>query len=484
MLNQATSQGNTEVRDKLVDCCTSNTSPSGISTLMLGLGSRKHLLQLSSELSLEDDDKLREALDEDTKSIQKCLNSFQEAILKSADDVHCILDLVQHVLDHTTNSGDTSLQRFIVKLCAACGRLPSSLSIEGVEKRGLYPIAHGGFGSIYKATYQSKPVALKRLRFTQEDSDEKRRITLGRLFREAVVWKNLHHSSILPFLGLDTGDTNSFPFELAMVSPWMENGTIMKYLEVHGATDLKIVTHLLEVARGLEYLHSMAVIHGDLRADNVLVDDDGQARLADFGLAFFADATARSTTRDGARRWMAPELLRPECVGLSTFQRTTASDIYSFACLCLELYTREYPFSDIKNAWTVDFKVIENERPRRPDIIPDQPWQLIRKCWAQKPQERLKMCEIIGRLKTMAALAAAGSSLNSPQEIYKPPVNLGTSQRDRRRTLSLFHTTKRETQNEGFLANASVSSFRACSQEPRRRRFFSLFSRPRTLISV
>ena len=68
---------------------------------------------------------------------------------------------------------------------------------------------------------------------------------------------------------------------------------------------------------------------------NVLIDDGEHAQLADFGLAIVTDATlgTTSTKRSGSSRWMAPELLDPQV----KFKRTHASDVYAFACLCIEV---------------------------------------------------------------------------------------------------------------------------------------------------
>lgn len=96
---------------------------------------------------------------------------------------------------------------------------------------------------------------------------------------------------------------------------------------------------MFEIAQGLAYLHSQDIIHGDLRGSNILVDDDWHVRLADFGLSVFSDATAATQTshRGGSVRWMSPELHLPQSCGLDTFQRTFASDVYSFAFVCVEV---------------------------------------------------------------------------------------------------------------------------------------------------
>lgn len=83
----------------------------------------------------------------------------------------------------------------------------------------------------------------------------------------------------------------------------------------------------------------MAENLSDLLKTNILVDDEWHIRLADFGLSNYTEATLATNTSNqhGAKRWMAPELLNPELFDVKRFQRTLQSDIYSFACICLEV---------------------------------------------------------------------------------------------------------------------------------------------------
>lgn len=75
---------------------------------------------------------------------------------------------------------------------------------------------------------------------------------------------------------------------------------------------------------------------------NILINDEWQACLADFGLTVASEATMATHTSNshGSTRWMAPELHDPESFGLDRFLRTPASDIYAFACVCLEVIPR------------------------------------------------------------------------------------------------------------------------------------------------
>ncbi|KAJ7239950.1 kinase-like domain-containing protein, partial [Mycena haematopus] len=203
--------------------------------------------------------------------------------------------------------------------------------------------------------------------------------------REALVWKELQHPHILPCLGIDK---DSFPSSLCLVSPWMENGTVMSYLEEHGHENVD--KFLYEIAQGLQYLHSRGIVHGDLRGTNILINEDWSACLADFGLSIFSDATRSMTSnRAGSPYWMAPELLDPDRFG-EKFARTPATDVYAFGCVCLELYTGRPPFASLPEPGAL-MKVLNGERPERPSGPPamsDQLWRHVTAYWSDKPMAR------------------------------------------------------------------------------------------------
>ncbi|KAF8174693.1 kinase-like domain-containing protein, partial [Mycena galopus ATCC 62051] len=203
--------------------------------------------------------------------------------------------------------------------------------------------------------------------------------------REALLWKDLHHPNILPFLGIDR---YSFPSFFCMVSPWMEHGTVINYLKTHGFSDVdKLLYH---IAQGLQYLHSRNIVHGDLRGANILIKEDCSACLADFGLSMLSDTTSlASTNRGGNSHWMAPELLDPPRFGLD-FLRTLATDVYAFGCVCFELYTERPPFASVSDV-TALLMVLNGERPERPPGPPamsDTLWKHVTEFWAESPIAR------------------------------------------------------------------------------------------------
>ncbi|KAJ6587596.1 kinase-like domain-containing protein, partial [Mycena vulgaris] len=228
-------------------------------------------------------------------------------------------------------------------------------------------------------------VALKHIRFFRKADEKDSRQVSVQLCREVLLWQRLRHPHIVPLIGVDT---ESFPFSLCMVSPWMKYGTVIRYLRERGTA--AVIFWIREIAQGLVFLHEENIVHGDLRGANILVDDNGHACLTDFGLAISVDAPHQEKEMAGSARWMAPEMIQPKSFGLEYFARTPASDIYAFGCVCLELYTGHQPFEDVESDTAVLFKVIAGDRPSKSTrkLIPDRVWDIVQKCWSHHFADR------------------------------------------------------------------------------------------------
>ncbi|KAJ7697232.1 kinase-like domain-containing protein [Mycena rosella] len=345
-----------------------------VSCLVYALKYRETLVQISSDLGVADDPQLKSALAEDKAAVADTLldvlyspGDEQAVLALEGDAAQSLLDIVQDTLDNAllqTREDTSKARRLIGKLAKKCDKLPSSLIIFGVTQRDEHPSFCGGFGDVFKAMYQGKPVALKHMRMFQSTNQRDMR---RKFCSEALVWQRLSHLYIVPLIGIDT---ESFPSSLCMVSPWMKNGTIIKYLSGVGKVSRQSTVNRLirEIAQGLAFLHDQKIVHGDLRGSNILVDDDGHACLTDFGLTVLSDATTTQTPNGaGSVAWMAPEMLNPTAFGLPNPARTAASDIYAFGCVCLELFTGFPPFHQaILYDASVILQVIEGIRPSRP----------------------------------------------------------------------------------------------------------------------
>ncbi|KAJ7266630.1 kinase-like domain-containing protein [Mycena rebaudengoi] len=252
------------------------------------------------------------------------------------------------------------------------------------------------FADIFLGKCKGQDVALKRLQVYRPEPNE-----ILKFSKEVLTWVRLEHIYVLPFLGLDKQSFEGYP--PCIITPYMRNGTLTEFVKNRRGTftDRRVDQLLFETAQGLAYLHSQNIIHGDLRGENVLIDSGEHAQLADFGLAVVTDATigTTKTTQRGSLRWMAPELLKPEV----EFKRTRASDVYAFACLCVEIYTGEHPFWNLHDV-TVLLQVVEQKRPPRPSSLgppdgtramSDDLWAIVEACWEHKPSDRPDMDEVL-----------------------------------------------------------------------------------------
>ncbi|CAL1702671.1 unnamed protein product [Somion occarium] len=296
-----------------------------------------------------------------------------------------------------------TLRRLLLQLSRASSRIPSSLYLNDVECEERDAIAGGGFADIFRATHQSKPVALKRLRtFRNQPQSAENHLNL---LREAMVWQQLVHPLILPFLGIDN---NTFSPYYCLVSPWMHQGNIIEYIKTdlsksNSSSECIPLGHwFAEIAEGLQYLHDQHIIHGDLRGANILMGADKRIRIADFGLARFAESSSASlgSQSGGAVRWLAPEVVQGS-------RASFMSDSYAFGCVWLEIYTLRHPMSEIPSDHQVYALKMRNVHPQWPKPTSEprmklqlDNWSFVRQCWEDLPSARpsaeslLKSCRV------------------------------------------------------------------------------------------
>jgi serine/threonine-protein kinase len=269
----------------------------------------------------------------------------------------------------------------------------------------LEEIGHGGMANVYRAVQSSigREVAIKVLppTFLQD------RTFLERFNREVKVIAHLKHPRILPVH--DFGEEGGLTY---IVMAYMEGGTLADRIR-HSQNGLPLdeVVRLVEqIAEGLDFAHRRGVIHRDFKPSNVLLDEEGNVYLADFGIAKVSEATAQLTGSGmvGTPHFMAPEM--SETTGV-----TPLVDIYALGVTLYQMLTGRVPY-DAPTPMGVLLahvaKPVPDARVLRPDL-PDGVQAVIERAMAKDPQGRYQSAhELASDLR--AAVAASG--LPAPAE--------------------------------------------------------------------
>lgn len=172
---------------------------------------------------------------------------------------------------------------------------------------------------------------------------------------------------------------------------------IMTLGSLHGAiqekasfilpVDIRIQV-MLDVIQGLEYLHGLNCIHGDVKSPNVLLTEDGgslRAKLSDFGFSHIRHRPDSTSIASAVSlKWAAPELFEKPAV------ITPSADIYSYGVVVWELLTLKQPFSDCSSSpVSIVTRVMAGERDAIPILgTPPTILEAIQACWVRSPGYR------------------------------------------------------------------------------------------------
>ncbi|CAL8471108.1 g10650 [Coccomyxa elongata] len=313
----------------------------------------------------------------------------------------------------------------------------NSIDADEVERGSL--LGRGSFGKVYHGWWRGGSVAIKIVPHEGELGEKVDALRESLLcsaiqhphivttYKVLTVQKGAHYqrmrqetipeggtvlSSPDGSSGAGTGNTGAS--RSPGVSNLMETWIIMEYCDL-GSLDSAIadgrfhdlesmLLRLLDVAMGMDYLHNLGILHTDLKPSNVLLkttaklqnDSTGcTAKLADFGLSrvLETNATHISTNTIGTIAYQPEEVLRDGHV-------TPASDVYSFAILLYEMYTRKHLFKGMMHS-QMFFKVFNGYRPPIPPGMPKGLQDLMTAAWSHNPAERPSYRSIVKMLQRL-----------------------------------------------------------------------------------
>ena len=251
---------------------------------------------------------------------------------------------------------------------------------------------------------------------------------LLRFMREARLMASLNNPHLVPIY--DTGESQVDGFNrYYIVMPFMEGGTLRARIRRSPLTLAEVCSCLQDIADALDYIHARGIIHRDIKASNVLLDDAGTCYLTDLGIArVVTDATQLTSTGNvlGTVDYLAPELFEPNR------KSDIRSDLYSLGVVLYEMVTGQLPFIAENQIALVSMHInTPPPSPRLfvPHISPQVEWVML-KALEKNPELRYASATEMAETFCQAVAASSNNDIQQhdaiasvrPDGLVLPPV--------------------------------------------------------------
>ncbi len=261
-------------------------------------------------------------------------------------------------------------------------------------------IGRGGMGAVWLAVDEvlGREVAVKRVGLFPGGSSP----DLLRAQREAKLAARLNHPHVVSVFDFVTeGD------EQWLVMEYVAGTNLSSLADQHGGLPPTVAATLLgQAAEALAAAHSAGIVHRDVKPSNILVTDDGTAKLADFGIA---RARADSTLTASGMVSGSPAYLAPEVASGHT--ATEASDVWSLGATLFHTLTGRAPYDAGDNVLAAMYQIVHEDPPRLPDV--GWPADLLETTMATDPEQRWPM----SRVREYLTSAPAGTERPGVSEV-------------------------------------------------------------------
>ncbi len=245
-------------------------------------------------------------------------------------------------------------------------------------------IGGGGMANVYLAhdMILDREVAIKMLRMDFANEEE----FIKRFQREAQSATSLVHPNIVGIY--DVGEEDDLYY---IVMEYVKGMTLKQYIQQYSPVDVdKAIDIMKQLTLAISHAHQNHIVHRDIKPHNILVDEEGNVKITDFGIAMALSATSITQTNSvlGSVHYLSPEQARG---GMATKK----SDIYSLGIVMFELLTGRLPFSG-ESAVSIALKHLQSETPslkRWNPGIPQSMENIVLKATAKDPFRRYDSLE-------------------------------------------------------------------------------------------
>ena len=163
-------------------------------------------------------------------------------------------------------------------------------------------IAFGGFGDIYKGYFLTTQVAIKKLK----------EFTSAEFLKEIRITKKYKHPYSPRLLGQCDNSTSSKDINASIINELIQGLTINDLILKKTLSEIENMVIMIDLSTVLNYLHAFRVVHRDLKPQNIMLTNEGELKLLDFGISRVTNATFTTTRSTGTLAYMAPETFNIE----------------------------------------------------------------------------------------------------------------------------------------------------------------------------
>ncbi|KAK2998367.1 hypothetical protein RJ639_024118 [Escallonia herrerae] len=239
-------------------------------------------------------------------------------------------------------------------------------------------LGRGTFGHVYLGfnSGSGQMCAIKEVRVVADDQTSKE--CLKQLNQEITLLSQLSHSNIVQYYGSELGEET-----LSVYLEYVSGGSIYKLLQEYGRFGEPVIqNYTRQILSGLAYLHARNTVHRDIKGANILVDPNGEIKLADFGMAKHIKSCSSMLSFKGSPYWMAPEVV------MNTNGYSLPVDIWSLGCTILEMATSKPPWGQYEGVAAI-FKIGNSKDiPEIPEHLSVDAKAFIKLCLQRDPSAR------------------------------------------------------------------------------------------------